>query len=310
MIRQKVQFHVVALGMVLAVMGMLLFWGCGGGGGTATSGVMRVAITDKQSDAFQQVWVRIREIRVVPAGRENAGDNDPGLPVVVRFGTPLDIDVMQLQFQQQVLGEVALPAGSYTQMRLVLEPNPAGQGQQPVNYVVLKSDPNTRVPLTTPSGQQSGLKVLGEITVKAGVITAVMIDFDPNTAIVARGNGQYNLKPTGIRLVQMATLLASYGSLNGMVVSLFKDFSSATVAVRRRGAVDDQAPIAAGAVFSGYTSGRWQAPFAAFVPPSTADIRYKAFVTSRGFSTYSSALTGVVAGQASDLGDLTLTTVP
>ena len=32
-----------------------------------------------------------------------------------------------------------------------------------------------------------------------------------------------------------------------------------------------------GRIFSNFTSGTWQAPFAAFVPPSTAAISYKTF---------------------------------
>jgi hypothetical protein len=80
-----------------------------------------------------------------------------------------------------------------SKIRLILEPNPNGQGQQPANYLVLKSALSTKIPLTTPSALQSGLKVLGPIVIKPGIINAVMIDFDPNTAKVAMGNGDYIL---------------------------------------------------------------------------------------------------------------------
>ncbi|HEY5974697.1 MAG TPA: DUF4382 domain-containing protein, partial [Geobacteraceae bacterium] len=271
---------------------------------------LKVAITDKQSADFAQVVIAIREIRVVPAGMDNAADNDPGLPVLVRYTTPKVIDVMQLQFVQQALGEIILPAGTYNQIRLILEPNPNGQGQPPVNYLTLKTDPATRIPLTTPSAQQSGLKVLGPLTVKPNLITAVMIDFDPNTAIVARGNGAYNLKPTGIRLVQTAGDLTQFGSLAGTVSSSFKDWSSATVAIKRRGAINDSDPIAAGRIFSNFTSGSWQAPFAAFVPPSTQTVSYKAFITTNGFRLYSSPAVPVSQGLATDLGNIPLTPLP
>lgn len=299
---------VVALG--IASFALLQFQGCGGGGGSGSSstGTLQLAITDKQSDNFAQVVVSIREIRAVPAGRENAADNDPGLPIVAQFSIPRVIDVMQLQFVQQALGEALLPAGTYSQIRLILEPNPTGQGQTPVNYLVLKTDPATRIPLTTPSAQQSGLKILGPITVKQGQINAVMIDFDPNTAIVARGNGAYNLKPTGIRLVQLAAVLGQYGSITGNVTA-FAPWSSATVAVKRRGTINDVDPIASGRIFSNYTSGTWQAPFAAFVPGSTS-VSYKTFITANGFQVYSSPAVNVTAGAATDLGDIGLTTSP
>ena len=147
---------VMKVSTVLAVATVALFQlqGCGGGGGggsTASTGTLKLAITDKMSDDFKNVVISIREIRVVPAGKEGASDNDPGLPVVVSFATPKVVDVMQLQFVQQALGDVLLPVGSYSQIRLILEPNPNGQ-QQPVNYLVLKSDlTNTKIPLTTPS---------------------------------------------------------------------------------------------------------------------------------------------------------------
>jgi len=300
--------------LAAATVALLQVTGCGGGGGgavpVASTGTLKLSITDKMSDNFQNVVISIREIRVVPAGRENAPDNDPGLPLVVRFETPRVIDVMRLQFVQEALGDVILPSGTYSQIRLILEPNSNGQGQQPANYLVLKSDLTTKKSLTTPSAQQSGLKVLGPIEIKPGVINAVMIDFDPNTAIVDRGNGEYNLKPTGIRLVRMSEVLSQYGSISGVVSSTFKDWSSATVSVKRRGAINDIDPIAAGRIFANYTSGAWQSPFAAFVPASTTTISYKTFITANGFRLYSSSAVGVVQGQTTDLGTIPLVKTP
>lgn len=292
------------------MLALLQFAGCtGGGGGAGSTGTLKLAITDKASDDYAQVVISIREIRVVPTGMESAQDNDPGLPIVARFATSRVMDVMLLQFVQQALGEVVLPAGSYSQIRLILDSNPDGLGQQPLNYLVLKADTSVKIPLKTPSGQQSGLKVLGPIEIKAGTINAVMIDFDPNTAIVARGDGDYNFKPTGIRLVQMADVLTQFGSISGSVISTFKDWSSATVSVKRRGAINDLDPIAVGRIFSSYTSGVWQAPFAAFVPGSTA-VSYKTFVASNGFSLYSSQAVSVTHGMTTDIGTVSLIKMP
>ncbi|HXE95331.1 MAG TPA: DUF4382 domain-containing protein [Dongiaceae bacterium] len=296
---------VLKVSMVLAAtaVALLQLQGCGGGGGSTSTGTLKLSITDKMSDNFKNVVISIREIRVVPAGRENSSDNDPGLPVVVSFATPKVIDVMQLQFVQQALGDVVLPAGTYSQVRLILEPNPNGQGQQPANYLVLKSDlNNTKIPLTTPSAQQSGLKVLGPLEIKPDIINALMIDFDPNTAIVVRGNGDYNLKPTGIRLVRMSDMLTQFGSISGTLFSTFKDWSSATVSVKRRGVVNDADPIAAGRIFSNYTSGAWRSPFAIFAPSSSPTISYKTFIAANGFSLYSSSPVSVTQSQTTDLG--------
>lgn len=294
-------------GMIVAVvltLALVQLGGCSSNGGGVQTGTLKLAITDKLSDDFAEVVIAIREIRVVPVGRENAPDDDPGLPVVARFNTPEVIDVMKLQFVQQALGEVVLPAGNYNQIRLILAPNPAGNGQLPINYLTLKTAPDTKIPLTTPSAQQSGLKVLGQIEVKPNVINAVMVDFDPNTSIVVRGNGDYNLKPTGIRIVQMADVLTQFGSISGTVRSTFKDWSSAAVSINRRGAINDTSSIAAGRIFSNYTSGAWQAPFAAFVPASTPTVSYKAFIAISGFNVYSSPAVPVIQGASTDIGNV------
>ena len=187
--------------------------GCGGGNSGGDSGLLQVGLTDLPGNVSSLV-VTIREIRVVPAGQEDE-ETDAGLPLIATFADPQPIDIMQLQYQQQLLGENQVPAGTYSQVRLVLEPNPAGV---PVNYLIYASDPAI-VPLKTPSGQQSGLKILGQFEVVAGVINAIVLDFDPAKAIVEAGESdQTLLKPTGIRITQVEEILASYGTIKGSVL--------------------------------------------------------------------------------------------
>ncbi len=311
MFRKALSVLKVSTVLTAAAVALFQLAGCGGSGSNnASTGTLKLAITDKASDDYEKVVISIREIRVVPSGRENASDTDPALPLVVKYDTPKVIDVMQLQFVQQALGEVVLPAGDYSQIRLILEANPNGQGQLPVNYLVLKSDLNTRIPLTTPSAQQSGLKIISPYEIKPGIINAMMIDFDPNTAIVARGNGGYNFKPTGIRLVRMSDMLTKFGSISGTVYSTFKDWSSATVSVKRRGSVNDADPIALGRIFSNYTSSAWQSSFAVFVPPSSQTISYKTFISATGFRLYSSSSVSVMENLTTDLGTIPLVINP
>lgn len=275
----------------------------GGGSAASSTGTLQVGLTDKQSDAFQQVVVSIREVRLVPAGLEDAQDNDSRLPVIVTYATPHSVDILTLRFQQEILGTITIPAGKYNQVRLILEPNASGQGHVPVNYLTLKSAPAVKIPLTAPSAQQSGLKVLGQFEVKPGIINAILLDFDPNTAIVARGNGDYNLKPTGIRIVQLAGPLTSFGSLSGKVVSTFKDWSSAIVTVVPQG---QAIAIAGGTIFSNVSSNRWEGGFSAFVPEGT----YRVHVQASGFASYSSPLKPVISGSDTPLGDVLLSPLP
>jgi hypothetical protein len=90
------------------------------------------------------------------------------------------------------LGQVQLPAGTYTQMRLVLAENtashPHANAVRPTGGFI--------VPLTTPSAQQSGLKMNVHITVPAGQEADFAIDFDACKSFVKAGkSGKILLKP-------------------------------------------------------------------------------------------------------------------
>lgn len=67
-------------------------------------------------------------------------------------------------------------------------------------------------PLSTPSAQQSGLKLQVHQNLQPGVAYNVLLDFDANQSIVLEGNGSYSLKPV-IRTVEVALS----GSVNGHV---------------------------------------------------------------------------------------------
>jgi hypothetical protein len=96
------------------------------------------------------------------------------------------------------LGQTTLPAGHYTQLRLVLSAN---TGTTIDNSVVLSgTTTTTEIPLVTPSAVQSGIKLINEFDVIAGQRVDLVLDFDALKSIVKRGNGTYALKPV-IRVV-------------------------------------------------------------------------------------------------------------
>jgi Domain of unknown function (DUF4382) len=118
------------------------------------------------------------------------------------------------------LGQTTLPAGLYTQIRLVLSPNGGGS---PANSVVPRGGSET--PLATPSGTQSGLKLINSFTVEPGKLTDVLLDFDACKSIVQRGNGTYGLKPVIHFIPRTGAAIAGYVQigLTGVTVSAQKD---------------------------------------------------------------------------------------
>jgi hypothetical protein len=308
----------------LFAMALVQLSGCGGGSGSPPTGTLQVNIADSPAFRdFSSVHINIKEVRVVPNGKENARDNDPGLPLIVDFdpgntGNGRDVNILKFHFLQEILGSAVIPAGRYNQVRLILEPNPKSAPFN--NYFILTDNPTEQVALTTPSAQQSGLKIVGKFTVTAGVLNTILLDFDPNEAIVERGQtGQDNLKPTGIRISQIYSSLANAGSISGVLRSpAFATWSSATVSVAPRGSAGSPASnaVTAGTIFSNFSSPSvWKAPFTAYVPPNGTTVMpspyYRVFVDAGvKFGVYSSPLVSVTAGADTPLGDVLLTLAP
>lgn len=168
---------------------------CGGGGGiggtgSRAMGTLHVALTDAPSCGYDAVHITVEKVRVHQSS--GAGDGDAGWSEVV-LSPPRRVDLLTLtNGVLEDLGQTALPAGKYTQMRLVLAPNDASD---PLANSVTPSG-GAEVALTTPSAQQSGLKLNVDIDVAANQVADVVLDFDACKSVVKRGNsGQYNLKP-------------------------------------------------------------------------------------------------------------------
>lgn len=89
------------------------------------------------------------------------------------------------------------------QIRLILGPN---------NTVVIDG---VSYPLTTPSAEQSGLKLLVNQTLQADIQNKILIDFDANVSVVETGNGTYKLKP-----VLRTIVTAISGNINGSITPI------------------------------------------------------------------------------------------
>ncbi len=171
--------------------------GCGNGGSTGSQqgmqqGTLRVSLTDAPSDVgFAAVNVTVRQVRVHQSA--TASENDAGWSDIT-LSQPKKINLLELtNGVLENLGQTSLPAGHYTQLRLVLSMN---TGTVLANSVVLSNTtPTAELPLVTPSAVQSGIKLINEFDVAPGQRVDLVLDFDALKSVVRRGNGTYLLKP-------------------------------------------------------------------------------------------------------------------
>jgi len=168
---------------------------CGGGGGSgsggsADNGSLRLALTDAPACGYDAVNVTIQKIRVNQSS--SASDTDGGWSEIV-LNPARRVDLLSLSNGVlDELGQMPLPTGKYTQLRLVLADN---KTSPMANSVVLTSD-KSEVALKTPSGQQSGIKTNINIDIAANQLADFVLDFDACKSVVVAGNsGQYLLKP-------------------------------------------------------------------------------------------------------------------
>ncbi len=165
---------------------------CGGGGGGegGSTGTLRLALTDAPSCGFDAVHVTVQKVRVHQSS--TAGDNDAGWSEIVR-NPARRVDLLSLTNGVLMeLGQIPLPTGKYTQMRLVLADN---NTSQPLANAVSPTG-GREVALKTPSGQQSGVKTNINIDIAENKMADFVLDFDACKSVVQAGaSGQYLLKP-------------------------------------------------------------------------------------------------------------------
>jgi len=172
---------------------MLQISGCGGGGDSSSQsgkGTLKVSLTDAPSGSYDAVNVTVSKVRVHQSA--SATESDAGWTDIT-LSPARKINLLNLtNGALEELGETPLAAGHYTQIRLVLVPNTAALL---ANSVVLAGT-TTETVLDTPSGVQSGIKLINQFDVVAGQRVDLVLDFDASKSVVKAGaSGKYILKP-------------------------------------------------------------------------------------------------------------------
>jgi hypothetical protein len=201
---------------------------CGGGGGgsAAGTGTLNMSLTDAPACGYDAVNVTIQKIRVNQSS--TAGDTDAGWSEIV-LNPALRVNLLTLTNGVLAnLGQTPLPAGKYTQLRLVLADN---TGAAPLANSVVPTG-GTEVALKTPSGQQTGLKANIDIDIAANKMADFVLDFDACKSVVVAGNsGQYLLKP-------VVSVIPHYVSgVTGFVGSALLTNGNASVSLQQGGAI-------------------------------------------------------------------------
>jgi hypothetical protein len=201
---------------------------CGGGSGDSASadGSLRVALTDAPACGYDHVFVTIQKVSVNQSA--TASDTDAGWTDLT-LSPARQVDLLALtNGVLEELGTMPLAAGHYSQIRLVLAAN-TGTGTTALANAVQPTG-GALTALSTPSGQQSGLKLQAHFDVQPGQMADVVLDFDACASIVKAGNsGQYILKP----VISVIERLVS--GLQGFV-STTMSTASTTVSAQLNGA--------------------------------------------------------------------------
>ncbi|HET9236286.1 MAG TPA: DUF4382 domain-containing protein [Oligoflexus sp.] len=176
----------------------------------AKSPALTFSITDAPVEEARHVYISVESIQVAQA---------EGSWISIPLETDAEIDLLQLQNgATELLASIEdLPAGTYTQTRLILAEEAPGR---------LVDNEGVEHSLVIPSGSESGLKLMTSFTKVDGEPMAFTIDFDLRKSIKSAGNGsksKYLLKPVLRMTDDRKSGSAAGEGENGSVVCVYAD---------------------------------------------------------------------------------------
>lgn len=203
---RSMKFVFSLFGLVAIALSALVSPGCGGAG-AGGDGQLQVFLADAPDPSITRIEVDIARV-----------DAHIGNRWVLVSDTPQTFSLFDLAQQEALLASTPLPAGQYTQLRLVVT-------------ACRVTDADGTHSASVPSGAQTGLKINIGFPVNPGEITALLLDVNVDKSLRKLGNGNYLFTP-----VIPAVLKVLSGTITGV-------------------ATDGSAPLANAQVTAVYTEG-------------------------------------------------------
>ena len=152
--------------ILLAFIVTLLLWGCTSSDGT---GNFKLYLTDQPIDEAEEIWVTISEINVQ---KEDVG-------FITLWSVEKTYDLLKLREEKELIADVTLDEGKYTQIRLVVV---SGR-------IVIDGDTHEM------KVASSEVKIPFVFNVMEDGATKILLDFEADRSIHVVSAEQYILRP-------------------------------------------------------------------------------------------------------------------
>lgn len=186
-----------------------------------TMGAVEIGFVDSPSQAYQQMVLNVAAVRINPSTDPNVAETDPNwvtitAPPGAGAAGELALDLNAIQNNAKVFNTVQVPAQTYYQVELILDPNTPG--------TIIPSCPKSGGPLegcipynvTVSPSTSPRFNMSAGIQVTANGLTPLVLDISPGpvTAATAPG-GTYQLGKLTIAAASSSVL----GNLTGTVTA-------------------------------------------------------------------------------------------
>ena len=195
---------------VVTVLAALSLGACGDGVGVDNQATVRVLLTDAPVDYIGAAMVDIGLMELIPDGDgtpETLSDN----------GTKELVNLLELQNGvTMILADVTIPAGTYTQLRLIVE---AAHVVLKAPHVFNNNNDSPEMGLKVPSGAQTGIKLnlgvadggggTGPLVIAPGETVVLVLDFDVSQSFVIQGDPETPAGINGVLFTPTISVTAS-----------------------------------------------------------------------------------------------------